>query len=1301
MWRRQTRHLAFAVVATTASAALIVTQVPAQAFADIVVNLPVVTYSQPITIDNSGNVSLPVGPSGEHLPSQCSSTGVVDTTGITGTLCVGGQSATDPVPLDVSTNGLYTPVVKTGGAAAALNWMVGEGTQVIRGLYDVPMDPRINMYARGELRAYMANRLVQIADKKIAGEALTSDEQKALDFLQAQIMIDDRQVATAAFWEHQAYLAAGCGYHPPAPPPGVPNPVTLPEAVVKYCNTVAGNNLGSAFEFAPPIPSVADFTAWGAYEAAADELAAFTSDQAAWNAKNMTNAWAMIAGALTAVVGAAGLAALAGVSTTVALGAAAIMGSTTATIGLGSIIPGFATAFASVGVGAIASIAAPVIICIVGIVFSTWQLINHESVGYDLNKAMTDAQTETDALGLRENDPATFHSDVMLAKIASKVLEWTTIDSSGQAVSDPTEVWPHNETTADDLKFVVTKGNNPPQTVSSISVPQEGGVQTVRFNRGWFVVKPQGQLEQGSLTFGYVGSDGNPHRAMRASEALGGGWLVTDKGAGNAPTGARADHITYQDVNDGELTELRILPPALARLAGPRPSAVGPLLAGRPVILRPNAVETSGAAVDPASAQSDYTWSWTVTRLDPATAQWEDVTTSSTFGPSFIPTKTGNYQARVTMASVVDPSQKRYGSVDFPVTAPPIRPGTFALVDNGLDQLEVDLQVTEPVPTDQLTVKVTWPSDIGADTAPTQTITQDCIQTDPLECTTPRTGLQNNLVHAITPATDLREPVTVTVTNQYGGTLTRDLPIDNPDRPKAGPPPVDPTNAVSHDGTTTQLTIPLQAGNVDHVVASLVPGTTGNQEIQIANPNNPGSTVLNLPLGIGTLVASIDGNELHVFGNTNAANLGDHQIPIVLEQLNGTRGLLMLLIHVVPSTGDRFRGGLQSDIDPLNNAVTALPTLLPSVYGGRAEWEPYSDEMCVSLQRTNAGPSQPVSTCGVLSEFFTPDGEPRPFPYFELFPTGLDAGTYQAKAWLTQTDAHVDITPLTTSFALQTEVPPPNDDPQSALGDVTITGTPTVGMQLTANVGASDPADLVLARQWKADDVPIDGATAASYTPNTTDVGKRITVEVTGTKTGWKSSTKTSAPTDPVSPATTGIVTLGAVSIAGVPEVGRQLTARVGTSNPADVTLSYQWRRDGSAITNATSRIYTPTVFDLGHRLTVRATGRKTGWTSATRTSPATSTIAPGHLTLTPTPTITGRARVGNTLTVSRGNWGPGVTTVITWLADDRPIARQVGTQLRLTASQLGKRIKVRVTGLRPGYLPVTRTSTPTARVTR
>ncbi|OII38172.1 hypothetical protein BIU98_14965 [Curtobacterium sp. MMLR14_010] len=81
------------------------------------------------------------------------------------------------------------------------------------------------------------------------------------------------------------------------------------------------------------------------------------------------------------------------------------------------------------------------------------------------------------------------------------------------------------------------------------------------------------------------------------------------------------------------------------------------------------------------------------------------------------------------------------------------------------------------------------------------------------------------------------------------------------------------------------------------------------------------------------------------------------------------------------------------------------------------------------------------------------------------------------------------------------------------------------------------------------------------------------------------------------------------VSITGSSTVGSKFTARVGSWNTSGITYSYQWLRDGSAVSGATKSTYTTTSKDVGHRMQVTVTAKKSGWTSASVTSKATNTV--------------------------------------------------------------------------------------------
>lgn len=77
----------------------------------------------------------------------------------------------------------------------------------------------------------------------------------------------------------------------------------------------------------------------------------------------------------------------------------------------------------------------------------------------------------------------------------------------------------------------------------------------------------------------------------------------------------------------------------------------------------------------------------------------------------------------------------------------------------------------------------------------------------------------------------------------------------------------------------------------------------------------------------------------------------------------------------------------------------------------------------------------------------------------------------------------------------------------------TISGVPLAGTPLTVTGAAAanfTPAASAVTYQWLRSGVAISGATAASYTPTSADVGKVLTVKVTGTKSGYESGVGTS-----------------------------------------------------------------------------------------------------------------------------------------------------------------------------------------------
>lgn len=260
----------------------------------------------------------------------------------------------------------------------------------------------------------------------------------------------------------------------------------------------------------------------------------------------------------------------------------------------------------------------------------------------------------------------------------------------------------------------------------------------------------------------------------------------------------------------------------------------------------------------------------------------------------------------------------------------------------------------------------------------------------------------------------------------------------------------------------------------------------------------------------------------------------------------------------------------------------------------------------------------------------------------------------------------------------------------------TVSGTAAIGQKLTAAAGTWAPAVVTLVYQWSAGGVAITGATASTYTVTAAEAGKALTVTVTGSKPGYATVATTSVATAVVP---TGTLTVGTPTISGTAKVGQQLTAATGTWAPTVVTFGYQWNRAGVAIAGATASTYTLVNADAGKTITVTVTGSKTGYTTVAKTSPGTAVVTGGTLTA-PTPTISGTAKVGQTLTAKPGTWAPATVTLrYQWKRGGVAIVNATAATYKPVAADKGLALTVTVTGSQTGFDSKSVTSAATAKV--
>ena len=282
----------------------------------------------------------------------------------------------------------------------------------------------------------------------------------------------------------------------------------------------------------------------------------------------------------------------------------------------------------------------------------------------------------------------------------------------------------------------------------------------------------------------------------------------------------------------------------------------------------------------------------------------------------------------------------------------------------------------------------------------------------------------------------------------------------------------------------------------------------------------------------------------------------------------------------------------------------------------------------------------------------------------------------------------------------------------AAFGEPTITGIYRVGDTLTADY--SEIIDLdgydttSLTYQWFANDVAITGATSKTFTLTAAQQAKRIKVRVSFTDGAGDNETPTSAQTGAVRAAgTENEPATGTPAVSGTVRPGWTVTANTdGISDSHGLTrprYRYQWLADGVAITGATSKTYTLAAAQQGKRISVRVTFTDDGGFAETSTSPQTE-AALGGSPPEGAPDITGRSRVGDTLTAITGRISDadGVkrsTLTYQWLADGVAITGATSRTYTLAAAQEEKRISVRVTFEDDGGTTETLTSPATGKV--
>ncbi|QIV65748.1 hypothetical protein Cp1R7AA1_202 [Mesorhizobium phage Cp1R7A-A1] len=253
-----------------------------------------------------------------------------------------------------------------------------------------------------------------------------------------------------------------------------------------------------------------------------------------------------------------------------------------------------------------------------------------------------------------------------------------------------------------------------------------------------------------------------------------------------------------------------------------------------------------------------------------------------------------------------------------------------------------------------------------------------------------------------------------------------------------------------------------------------------------------------------------------------------------------------------------------------------------------------------------------------------------------------------------------------------------------------ITGPTVAGQTLSVDSGTwTEPGSPIsgFLYQWRADHTPISGATAATFTLTTAQIGKAIDCVVTARHPVQNVSVTTDMTTTVDASFTAPVNTVAPV-LSGTPRVGSTLSVTNGswTTNGQPVTgYTYQWRRGIAPITGATSSTYTLVSGDLNQTVNCLVTAHNNAGT-ANAASNATIAILPQQFAPSNTvlPTISGTPTENEVLTAHNGTWSDNNATIsgytYQWKRGGVNIPGATNTTYTLVTADVGTTITLAVT---------------------
>lgn len=237
-----------------------------------------------------------------------------------------------------------------------------------------------------------------------------------------------------------------------------------------------------------------------------------------------------------------------------------------------------------------------------------------------------------------------------------------------------------------------------------------------------------------------------------------------------------------------------------------------------------------------------------------------------------------------------------------------------------------------------------------------------------------------------------------------------------------------------------------------------------------------------------------------------------------------------------------------------------------------------------------------------------------------------------------------------------------------------ITGTAERGEVLSCTTGTwSGTGTITYAYQWLRNGAEIAGATASTYTLVAADDNANIRCRVTATDDEGSRS----AFSNTLGPVLGAPLNLTAPVLSGTETVGEELSVTDGTwQGQATITFAYQWRRNGSNISGATSSTYTLIAADYDAVIDCVVTATNS-LNSASADSDDTGAIAGLAPTNDTAPSISGSDGLGDTLTRTAGSWSGTPTPSVSgqWRRNGVAIPSETGATYTIVAADSGAAI--------------------------